>query len=155
MATPLAAVGAPLATDHDTHPFLSVNGRSLWFTSSRGGSGGDDLWHSEDVGGVFHPPVNEAVLNSASAESNPVLSADQLTIYFMSTRVAPGTAGGSEIWRATRATTGDGFGTPTPVGELNTPLDDAPAWLSPDNCRIYLSTDRGGTWDVYVSSRRP
>jgi Tol biopolymer transport system component len=81
----------------------------------------------------------------------PMLSADKLTVYLSSNR--PGGKGGFDIWTAHRSTTADGFPAPTPVSELNSSAADYVGWLSPDNCRIYFSSNVSGTFDVYVASR--
>lgn len=92
-------------------------------------------------------------LNTASRDWLPTLSADKLTIYLSSTR--SGGQGSFDIWAAHRTTINDGFSNPVPVAELNSSKTEFVGWLSPDNCRLYLSSDRAGTYDIYVATRHP
>jgi len=39
------------------------------------------------------------------------------------------------------------------VENVNSAGDDGPSWLSPDGCRMYISSDRAGTNDVFVAQR--
>jgi len=85
-----------------------------------------------------------AELNSPSDDYLPTLSADRLTVYLASTRVAPGAKGGFDVWMSHRSTINDGFPTPTLVDELNTAGDDYSSWLSVDNCWMYGMSNSGG-----------
>jgi hypothetical protein len=57
------------------------------------------------------------------------------------------------IYVATRPTTATAFGAPTIVPNVNTDADDGPSWISPNGCRLYLSSDVAGTNDIYVATR--
>jgi hypothetical protein len=99
----------------------------------------------------FGTPTEIAELNDATAtDSAPVLSADGLEIFFSTNR-----AGGNntDIWRATRTSPTGTFGTPTAVSELNTASVEIPSWVSPDRCRIILSSDALGAYDIYMATR--
>ena len=72
----------------------------------------------------FDTPVSVDGINTASYEGWPVLSPDELTIYFMSNRGGLGTSGGIDIFVATRASITDPFGTPAPPANVNTATDD-------------------------------
>ena len=70
------------------------------------------------------------------SDSHPVLSSDGLRLYFASDR---GATTDTNVWVAKRANTSAVFGPPTAVAELNAAIkNDAPTWLSADNCTIYL-----------------
>ena len=58
-----------------------------------------------------------------------------------------------DVWTATRATTSTMFGTPVVVSEVSSVANDTPRWLSPDGCRLYISSDRSGSPRILVSSR--
>ncbi len=139
-------------------PYLPAAGSNLWFTSSRSdGKGLSDIWHATVNGsaiGVQHPATE---LNSTVEDSFPTVSADELTIYFASTRPPTGASGArdSNIWTSHRARVSDDFPAPTPVDELNTIMTDYPGWLSLDNCRLYLASDRSQGFRVYVAVRQP
>ena len=105
--------------------------------------------------GAFDPPTAVGELNSASAEDDPSLTGDLLEVYFESTR-AP-SAGGGDIWRATREGVGDPFGTPAIVAELSSASQDGTPEVSPDGLTIFLHSDRAGGLgldDIWMSTRQ-
>jgi predicted Ser/Thr protein kinase len=67
-------------------PFLSADGLTLWFTSTRpGGQGKEDVWFSRRVSpdAPFGEPTNAGPhVNSTDDEAAPFLSADGLTLLF-------------------------------------------------------------------------
>ena len=90
--------------DSDLSPFLSADGLSLYFGTTRpGGLGGEDLWvaRRSSTTSAFGAPANlGSTINTADAERSPALTADGLTLYFATTR--PGGSGGFDIWAAHR-----------------------------------------------------
>ncbi len=154
--TPALIANGNSLTDDDTQPFLTADGQELWFASNRSGTAGaHDIYRSVAAAGSFGTPVRVAEVSSAGDEFLPVLSADKLTIYFATTSTGPGTKGGFDIWTAHRATATDPFASPSVVTELNSAGNDAPGWLSSDNCRLYFWSDTAGSSDLYVATRHP
>ena len=154
----LSGIATNQNTAWDSQPFVTADGAELWFNSTRtGGSaqGGQDIYVAPQTGQTYSNPALQAALSSTSDDWFPVLSDDRLTIYIASNR--SGTSGSDDIWRATRTSTQVPFSAPTLVAELNSPGEDLPAWLSPDNCRLYMSTTRinGDSWDLFVAERTP
>lgn len=81
---PIRAVNSPF---WDSHPSLSADGRTLYFTSARpGGQGRMDIWCAEkDSLNVWQPPVNLGpVVNTPFDEETPFLHANGQTLYFAS-----------------------------------------------------------------------
>jgi Tol biopolymer transport system component len=149
----IANASSSNAADFDFQPFLTADGQELWFVSNRpGGLGIDDIYRSVKTGASFGPATAMAALNSANHEWLPVLSADKLTIYLASNRTG---SQGFDIWWAHRSTVNDGFPAPSLVPGINSASNDQTGWLSPDNCRLYMWSDRDGTGDVYVATRTP
>jgi hypothetical protein len=72
-------------------------------------------------------------------------------LYFRSNR--PALIGGENIYMTTRTTAAATFGAPTLVENVNGPTDDGASALSADGCRMYISSDRAGTNDIYVAAR--
>jgi hypothetical protein len=139
---PLANVNSA-STDAD--PVLSPDGLDLYFASNRAGSAYDVFHAVAGSQGSFGAPV-KVDLGTGDAQA-PLISPDGLGLYFSTSRGG----GKNDIWVATRSTTKDGFGTPAPVAELNTSgSDDFADWLSPDQCRIYITRVSGG---VFVAAR--
>jgi Tol biopolymer transport system component len=122
-------------TGNDTDPFISSDGRVMYFASDRGGN--YDLYRSEKTGASFSAPVPVmgTNINTVYAEGTPVVSADELTLFFASTR-----KGTPDIYQATRANRQDPFGEPKAIPELNTATDpDLPSWISADGCEMYFT----------------
>lgn len=72
-----------------------------------GVEGCNELWHA---GLELEVPEALAILNSASHEMDPFLSADGMTLYFASAQA--GGPGGIDLWQATRAGIDEPFGAP-------------------------------------------
>jgi len=123
---------------------------ALYFASNRG-SGGLDIYRAEEQSGGFAAPLLVTELASPASDAFPVVSTDELRIYFASTR---GDAGGYQVYTATRAVSSAPWETPTLVTELATAATDViPSWISPDGCRLYLSDDASGNYDTYFVSK--
>jgi Tol biopolymer transport system component len=149
--TPLSTLNT---SSNDQQPFLLPDGSEIYFSSDR--SGDSDIYRAfAAAGGGFGPPSAVTEINTAGiADEHPVASADDLTIFFSSTRA--GGIGNIDVWTATRANASSTFGTITDVQPVNTTSKDIPDWISPDGCRLYLHSDRdGGSPHEYVATRSP
>ena len=148
----LATLSHPTA--RDLQPFETTE--ALWFTSERSGSlGGFDIYRAAKTGGTFGAAVAITALNSTADDWMPTIGLDGLVVYFSSTRPGAGAAGLFDIWSSTRADRASSFGPPAIVPELNSAFQDFPSWLSPDGCRLYLSSERLGSPDIYIATRLP
>lgn len=99
-------------------------------------------------------PVTELV--SVYDEGHAVASADQLTVYWATTRVSLNDSDGdsaSDIWSARRASLGDPLGSLAPVAALNSPSAETVHFVSADGCRIYIGSERSGRGQLYVAER--
>jgi hypothetical protein len=102
--------------------------------------------------GTFTTPALISELDDpAAVDSGGVLSADKLEIFFYSDRT--GGSGQSDIYHATRSSPSAAFGTPTPVTELDSANIELMNWLSPDRCTVVFSSDRLGTYDIWMATR--
>lgn len=143
------------STATDSTPSVAADGLTLYFTSTRLGVA--KIFHAvrPSTSSAFSGPTELGELSIQDQDADgPVVSTDQLSIYFSSSR--SGTKGAIDIWIARRSTLVDGFGSPEPVAELNTPSKEWPLWLSPDGCRLYFASDRAGGaggYDIYVAER--
>lgn len=150
----VANVNSGTVADSDNQPFVTADAQELWFASNRaGGLGSHDIYRAVWKGSSFADVAPITVLSSSTTDYLPTLSADKLTVYLSSNR--PGGKGGYDIWTAHRSTTSDGFPSPRLVPELNSSATEYVGWLSPDNCRIYFSSDITGTRYIYVATRHP
>ncbi len=154
-ASPTAAFGAPAPADTvndpaggDGQPFETADGAELWFTSVRAPNLGQaDLWVATWDGARFTSPRHPDGLSTAGANWAPMLSFDRLTLYFVDNVGA----NDFDIYRTHRATIDAPFAPPVRVAELNTTASDFANWLSPDNCRLYVTSGTGN----FVATRTP
>lgn len=139
----------------DAEPYL-VDGRALYFTSSRQGPAWT-LYRAAQAGATFSSPEALTVKSPDGGLTTitgvwPVAASDELAIYF----AWPGSGPGHEIWRARRASTDAPFEAPTIVTELSSSANELPASLSRDGCTLYFSSDRGSSaYEVFVATRQP
>ncbi len=149
-------IALPPAVNASTEgtPFITPDGLSLYFFSLRGGGLGErDLYVATraNTADEFLSVTALTELNSAQTDHLPWVSADNLTMYFVSYR-----SGVADVYRAVRTAVGHAFGAPTAVTELNSASDDVGITLTHDG-RVALIASRrpgglGGA-DFYVARR--
>lgn len=101
--------------------------------------------------GHFTKPVPISATNSPDAISKPVVSKDERTLYFASTRTDGTSKGKGDIWVSTRSNREEEFGLPHAVDELNTAsAGEQPIWVSSDGCDIVILRDQS-----LAMARRP
>ena len=101
-------------------------------------------------------PGTSTELNTAFQDGCPIQAPDGLSLFMASTR--PGGLGGIDIWVAQRASTDDGWGTPTNVGTpINSTADDFCPTPVNGNGLFFVSTRTGGCGgpDMYFARRNP
>ncbi len=138
---------------------ISANGNVLIFVSDRpGGYGSCDLYYSLRIGNAWGRPQNMgAPINTRNWESQPCLSADGLTLYFVRGIIAAHAVKNEDIY-VTKL--GDStWGVPVKLSDtINTQGKEECPFISPDNQTLYFASDghpgMGGT-DLYMSRRLP
>ena len=103
-----------------------------------------------------YPTLGASAVNSTSADVDPFISKDGLSLFF-SCQDCPGGFGGFDIYVSHRASVSDPWGDPQNLGSsVNTPFTEANPALSNDGHRLYFTSNRpggiGGV-DIYVSRR--
>jgi len=93
-------------------------------------------------------PLN--MVDTASHESDPTVTADGLLMFYVSNRV-PGQQ--YAIWSANRASVTDPFANTALVPELDSAADDFDPSISPDGLTIYFDSDRGIDQQIWTASR--
>ncbi|MDP4274184.1 MAG: OmpA family protein [Bacteroidota bacterium] len=149
-------VGFPLNTpDNEGAQSVSADGKTLYFTACNrpGGLGLCDIYVSFRKGNQWSVPQNlGAPVNSRFKETQPSISSDGKTLYFVSSR--PGGKGGLDIWKSTKNEDGS-WGYPVNLGDsINSPGDEESPFIHEDNKTLYFSSnDRPGMgdFDIYVS----
>ena len=137
---------------------ISADGRMLVFTSCMGrqGYGSCDLYVSYKTGNEWSVPENMGeVINSPSWDSQPSLSADGRTLYFVSNR--RGGFGSRDIYVSQQNEAGE-WQSPQNVGSsINTSFDDISPFIHPNGQRLYFATNGRlgfGGFDIYFSDKK-
>lgn len=156
---PAFAAATPM---HDGDPFITHDGASLYFISTRhryhevGNDDFDIFVVSRGVGGMWGTPERlPEPINSAGSELLPSVDREGV-LYFGSNRA--GGRGGSDVYRATRDPRG--IWHVTNVAAVNTEANEYEADVSADGTRLAVVSDRikrsrvylyrriAGTWEV-------
>lgn len=148
------------SSTEDATPSISVDGRILFFHSTRSGGYGEvDLWMTKraDINDPWQTPVNLGpTVNTSYVEATPGVSNDMLALFFASIR--PNGYGYSDLWVTTRATVTDEWGSPVNLGPtVNSSYREGGPNLSADGSVLYFNSLRPGgygdwdLWQVYVN----
>lgn len=136
-------VGPPINTPaNEGAQCISPDGQFLFYTlcNSPGGMGRCDIYFSMKEGKKWGIPKNVGPpINSKYWDSQPSLSSDGNTLYFVSNR--PGGKGEKDIWAS--SLTKDGYwGTPVNLGDsINTAYSDMSPFIHPDNKTLYFASE--------------
>jgi WD40 repeat protein len=109
------------STSDDDDPFVSDDGLELFFNSTRAPSQAAAIWQSVrmSTSDPWGMPTYVLELDSATVETNPLVSHDGMTMWLSSDRDAP--AVNVDIYVSTRMSRTSGWSTPVLVQELSTP----------------------------------
>jgi len=137
---------------------ISGDGRMLVFTSCMGrkGFGSCDLYVTYKEGNVWSEPENLGrPVNSTSWDSQPSLSPDGRTLYFVSDR--KGGLGRRDIWVTHIDPEGE-WDIPKNLGApVNTAGDDISPFIHPNGQRLYFASDHYtgfGGFDIFFSDKK-
>ena len=133
---------------------ISPDGKYLFFTGCNrpDGMGRCDIYVVQKKGDDWDKPFNlGSPLNTAGWESQPSISPDGGTLYFVSNR--PGGYGGYDIWKSKLGA--KGWGIPENLGPtINTPYNEQSPFIHPDDSTLYFCSDGWpgmGGQDLFVS----
>lgn len=136
---------------------ISADGRKLIFTScvGRQGYGSCDLFQSELVGDTWTKPKNLGPnVNSSEWESQPSLSADGRTLYFVSDR--RGGVGRRDIWVTQLNDKGEWTKARNLGKPVNTIYDEISPFIHVNNRVLYFASNGlvgFGGYDIFFSER--
>ncbi len=153
---PISAVNSP---ENEGSQTISADGKLLIFTACNrpGSMGGCDLYFTESVNGQMTKVKNlGAPVNSGMLETQPSLSADGRTLYFV--RAPRNWEGNSDIWVSNRQTDGT-WGEPKLIGPpINTPNQEQCPFIHADGQTLYFLSKghpgMGGN-DLFFSTLQP
>lgn len=136
---------------------ISADGRRLIFTScvGRKGYGSCDLYQSVRIGDEWTVPENLGPnVNSAEWESQPSLSADGRTLYFVSDR--RGGVGRRDIWMSQMNDKGEWTRARNIGKPVNTVYDEISPFIHVNNRILYFASNGlvgFGGYDIFFSER--
>ncbi|WP_157564545.1 OmpA family protein [Mucilaginibacter arboris] len=135
---------------------LTQDGQYLFFTGCMrpDGLGRCDIFLSHKNSTDWDKPFNLGPpINTPGWESQPSISADGRTLYFVSLR--KGGYGGYDIWKST--ITDKGWSEPENLGpNINTPGDEQSPFIHPDDQTLYFSSNGWpglGSKDLFLSRK--
>jgi Tol biopolymer transport system component len=139
-------------------PFLSFDGLSLYFFSTRPGPGaqGDrDIWLATRpaLDAPFAEPAVLPGVNGPDLEHLPRLSRDELSIVFVSSRESPNEA--TNLWIAQRPSRAAEFSAAVEVPGINGNSREEGFSLSPDGLTLFFASNRVDLeqMDLFVATR--
>ncbi len=134
------------------HPYVLPDSQAIYLSGQEPGQSIHMYRAALGPGGPSMPVKLDSL--AWGEEQAPVPTPDELTLYF--TRYFPSTS--CDIFVATRSSAAAEFGAEAKVVELSTSSYEHVSWVSPDGCRVYITSDRPGTMgdlDIWVASRSP
>lgn len=156
--TPRRVFPKPITTpNNEGASSISADGRTMVFTrcNAAGGLGSCDIYITYYALGQWTVPQNiGAPVNSRAWESQPSLSADGKTLYFVSNR--NGGKGKKDIWVSHNISEGK-WSEPENLGDIiNTEYDEEAPYIHADGKTLFFSSDGHlglGKKDIMISQR--
>jgi len=155
-------IGPPLNTElNEGAPTISANGRLMIFAGCDrpDGHGSCDLYYSVRHGDKWSPARNlGSPINTRLWESQPCLSTDGRTLYFVRGSVGGDGVHAQDIYVTQLSDTGT-WSVPVKLSDsINTPGREECPYIAADNQTLYFVSDGhpgfGGT-DIFMSRRKP
>jgi hypothetical protein len=147
------------ATYSDGSPYVTADGEALYFHTNR--QGRQLLAVARRSGASFGPVV---LIDSGDLPTPgaPVVSQDELTLYFTVQAGTEAAGRHTDIWSASRSSTSEAFAGFQEVSGVNTSANEVPSFISEDGCRLYFDRNTGfpfgwGRADdaAYLAERQP
>jgi outer membrane protein OmpA-like peptidoglycan-associated protein len=141
--TPAVNLGPPINTQfNEGAQSISADGMHLYFTACNrpDGMGSCDIYYARRVGDEWSRPVNLGPpVNTSSWDSQPSISPDGRTLFFVSNR--RGNYGRMDIWMSVRNNEGK-WSEPQNLGPaINTSGREMSPFIHPDNRTLFFASD--------------
>ena len=156
-------------SNNEGAPTLSADGRNLVFVAcadqtgsyygeNRSGKGSCDLFYAKKIGNTWYGPINlPGYVNSGNWESQPSLSADGKTLYFI--KGIKGSKNNNSDIYVSHIQKDGAWGIPQRLPDhINTPNTEESVHIHPDGRTLYFASKghpgMGGS-DLYVTRKQP
>jgi outer membrane protein OmpA-like peptidoglycan-associated protein/Tol biopolymer transport system component len=157
---PAENLGPPINTPrNEGAQSISADGMHLYFTACNrpDGMGSCDIYYARRMGDNWSEPVNlGAPVNTSAWDSQPSISPDGRTLYFVSAR--RGNLGRMDIWMTVRGADGK-WSEPENLGPtINTTGREMSPFIHPDNQTLFFASDGHsgmGGMDLFYSVKQP
>jgi outer membrane protein OmpA-like peptidoglycan-associated protein/Tol biopolymer transport system component len=150
-------LGSPPNTpDNEGAQTITADASMMFFTACnrKDGKGACDIYFSEKRDGLWTRPRNlGSPVNTSAKETQPSISADGRTLYFVSNR--NGGKGGQDIWVSALSDDGT-WGDPVNLADINTADDESSPFIHPDNRTLYFASNGHpgmGKYDLFLSRK--
>ncbi len=150
-------LGSPPNTpDNEGAQSISADASEMFFTACnrKDGKGGCDIYYSRKRDGLWTRPRNLGEpINTSAKETQPSISSDGRTLYFVSTR--GGGKGGQDIWMSTLDEK-NRWGIPINLADINTPDDESSPFIHLDGKTLYFASNGHpgmGQYDLFVTRK--
>ncbi len=128
------------ATYSDGGPYVTADGAAMNFHTGRQGR---QLLAASRWGGAGFGPVLLIDSGELPAPGFPVVSPDELTLYFAVQAGSEAAGRHTDIWSAARSSTSAAFADFREVSGVNTTANEIPSFISEDGCRLYFDRNTG------------
>ncbi|MDZ4758987.1 MAG: OmpA family protein [Bacteroidota bacterium] len=152
--TPGKLLPAPMnSNQRQSYPSFTADGKFVFFARFTAGGGENcDIWFSHFNGSVWESPTNlQGPINTLAWESQPCISADGRTLYFLSNR--KGSIGYSDIYVSKFGE--KGWSVPENLGPgINSVGEEEAPFIHPDGKTLYFSSSGRigmGENDIFMS----
>ena len=134
-------------TAMESQPFISADGKELFFVRYSNSKHKADIFCSQLIDGQWSKPKPLHNVNTDANEMSPFLSIDGTTLFFASDR--DNSMGGYDLFFSRRDRNGE-WGAPSNIGfPINTEANEICFVVDDDGSRAYLSSDRDGGFGGY------
>lgn len=128
-------------------PRLSPDELTIYFTGRAEAGSVARLMRARrtSLAAPFGPSEIISSPSSMSNDNDPMVSADELSLWFHS-----GRSGNADVYSAIK--TGADYGAASPVTAVNTDAGEAHAYFWQSGSQLWFTSNRGGSWDIYTST---
>lgn len=147
---PVTGLGSP---GENQSSVVLPGGNAMYLTSWRNGTYQPYRAIPAGTAGAMQAPtmITGTDLTAQGNNVDPIVTPDELTLYFASDRTAA--SGTQNLFVATRTSVAVGFGQPVELTSFNVFPQIAPTWISPDNCVLYFTAGLPGSYRLYAAAK--